>query len=234
MVVPERSQNSERNSQNPYLHDPETAMSMRHPFVIGITGGSGSGKTSFIRHLRTFFAEHELCIVSQDDYYRPREEQLRDQKDIHNFDLPGSIYHEELVADLKKLLKGISVSRPMYTFNNPNAKPQLLQIHSAPVIIVEGLFIFYFDVVRELMNLKVFVHAKENLKVIRRILRDQTERNYPLDDVLYRYQHHVLPAFEQYIEPFREDADIVINNNRDFDSGLELMKGYIRYLLSNR
>jgi uridine kinase len=225
------AQNSESNSQKPYLRATESEQSMRHPFVIGITGGSGSGKTSFIRKLRESFPAKDVCIISQDDYYRPRDEQARDHKDVHNFDLPGSIYDKDLLRDLRQLLKGESVSRPMYTFNNPLATPEMLHFQSAPVIIIEGLFIFYFDAIRNLMDLKVFVHAKENLKVIRRIMRDQTERNYPLDDVLYRYQHHVLPAFEQYIEPFREESDVVINNNSDFDSGLRLIQGFIRHLV---
>lgn len=204
---------------------------MRRPFLIGITGGSGSGKTTFIRKLRKHFGQQELCIVSQDDYYKPRPEQQRDEKDIHNFDLPDSIYANELSEDLNRLLRGESFSRPRYNFNNPEAEEVLLKFQSAPVIILEGLFVFHFDHIRNLMDLKVFVHAKENLKVIRRIRRDQTERNYPLDDVLYRYQHHVLPAFERYIEPYREAADLVINNNESFEAGLKVLEGYIRHLL---
>ena len=78
-----------------------------------------------------------------------------------------------------------------------------------------------------MLDLKVFLHAKENLKVIRRIRRDQEERNYPLDDVLYRYEHHVLPTFERYIQPYMDEADLIINNNADFSLGLEVLKGFI-------
>lgn len=82
--------------------------------------------------------------------------------------------------------------------------------------------------------MKVFLHAKENLKVIRRIRRDQTERNYPIDDVLYRYEHHVLPSFERYIEPYREASDIIINNNLDFNNSLEVFIGFLRDKLRQR
>ena len=78
-----------------------------------------------------------------------------------------------------------------------------------------------------MFKLKVFISAKENLKVIRRIYRDRVERNYPLEDVLYKYEHHVLPSFEKYIEPYQEDADIVINNNRNFEQGLDVITGFI-------
>ena len=81
-----------------------------------------------------------------------------------------------------------------------------------------------------MFDLKIFISAKENLKVIRRIYRDQVERNYPLEDVLYKYEHHVLPSFEKYIEPHREDADIVVNNNRDFERGLMVVKAFISSL----
>jgi uridine kinase len=87
--------------------------------------------------------------------------------------------------------------------------------------------VFHYKKVSALFDLKVFINAKENLKVIRRILRDQVERNYPLDDVLYRYQHHVLPAYERFIEPYREQADLVVNNNQNFDAGLAVVSGFL-------
>ncbi|MCB0705657.1 MAG: uridine kinase [Saprospiraceae bacterium] len=202
-------------------------------YLIGITGGSGSGKTSFIRDLRVRFSEQELCIVSQDDYYRPREEQILDPKGVRNFDLPGSIDHQAFLRDIQGLLNGETIVRQEYTFNNEKSKPGIITFKPAPIFILEGLFVFYLDKIRELLDLKVFVHAKENLKVIRRIKRDQIERNYPLEDVLYRYEQHVLPTFEQYILPFREDADIVINNNLSYHSSLEVLCGFIQCKLDS-
>lgn len=200
---------------------------MSIPYLIGITGGSGSGKTTFINELRGAFSEKELCIISQDDFYRPREEQHTDSQGIKNFDLPSSIDGDAFVEEVKKLIAGQTVERVEYTFNNEKAKPKLLVFHPAPVIIVEGIFVFHFEKIMELLDLKIFLHAKENLKVIRRIKRDQVERNYPLEDVLYRYEHHVLPTFERYIEPYREEADLIVNNNANFDRGLEVVKGFI-------
>ena len=202
------------------------------PFLIGITGGSGSGKTTFIQELRDRFPESQLCIVSQDDYYRPRNEQEIDEQGVVNFDKPKSIDKKEFRRDLEKLLRGEVVQRREYTFNNKKKRAKMLTFRPAPIVLVEGLFVFHYKKIYRMLDLKLFIHAKENLKVIRRIHRDRIERNYPLDDVLYRYQHHVLPTFERYIAPFSERADLVINNNVSFDVALEVICGFIRDRMS--
>mgnify|MGYP006266282663 CR=1 FL=1 len=201
------------------------------PLIIGITGGSGSGKTSFINGLKTAFSRDELCIISQDDYYKPREEQDRDHRNVVNFDLPTAIDHHRFLDDLISLSRGEVISREEYTFNNPAKTPGNLTFHPAPVIVIEGLFVLYYPKIRKRLDLKVFVAAKETLKIIRRIKRDQVERNYPLEDVLYRYQHHVMPAFERYIQPYASEADIIVNNNSVFEKGLQMIKGFIRNYL---
>ena len=204
---------------------------MKHPFLIGITGGSGSGKTTFIRQLREGLDESQVSYLSMDDYYVPREEQKVDKFGVHNFDRPKSIYRDEFVRDLKKLCKGKTVKRKEYVFNNELAEPRTLILKPAPVIIVEGLFVFHYKELRQMLDLRIFLHAKDNLKVVRRIKRDRVERNYPLEDVLYRYEHHVLPAYEKYVEPYKEKADIIINNNTDFNMGLRVVRAFVEELL---
>ena len=205
---------------------------MSKPYIIGITGGSGSGKTSFLKDLTNSFSSTDICVISQDDYYKPKDEQVKDQLGIENFDLPRSINSYELVTDIIKLIAGEIVERKEYTFNNVDAEPKTLVFKPAPIIIVEGLFVFHFQEIRKLLDLKVFIHAKENLKVIRRIKRDRLERNYPLDDVLYRYEKHVMPTFEQYIAPYIDKADIIINNNTNFVPALDVLKSFLRQKLT--
>lgn len=205
---------------------------MQKPYLIGITGGSGSGKTTFLRKLAAAFSAQEICVVSQDDYYRPREEQLVDDKGIQNFDLPQSINADAFALDLQKLMRGEAYEREEYTFNNKLATPKILRFEPAPIVIVEGLFIFHFPQISELLDLKLFLQTKENLKVIRRIKRDQIERNYPLEDVLYRYEHHVMPAYEQFVVPYLDESDMIINNNKHFDQSLAVLIGFLKTKLS--
>ncbi|GAB5554595.1 MAG: uridine kinase [Saprospiraceae bacterium] len=205
------------------------------PLIIGITGGSGSGKTTFIRQVKASFKKSEICIISQDDYYFPREAQKKDKKGIINFDLPSSIDKKSFNRDLKKLIKGESLSRKEYVFNNPKAAAKIITLAPAPIIIVEGLFVFHFKKIFKKLDLKVYLHAKDNLKVIRRIKRDRVERNYPIEDVLYRYEYHVMPAFEQYIQPYIQHADLVVHNNNAFEKGLQVLNGFLKdYLYSIR
>jgi len=206
----------------------DSSSNPQRPFIIGVCGGSGSGKTSLIRNIKESFTKEEVCIISQDDYYRPREEQKIDDHGVRNFDRPKSILDKELADDLKALIEGRAIERLEYTFNNEKATPDKITLAPAPVIVVEGLFVFHFKKIRKLLDLRVYVHAKENLKVIRRIRRDQIERNYSLDDVLYRYQHHVLPAFEKYIEPYKNRAHLIVNNNESMDRGLEVIVGFVQ------
>jgi uridine kinase len=196
--------------------------------LIGISGGSGSGKTSFINELCSHFAKDQICVISQDDYYKDRRDIIKDTNGITNFDTPDAFHLDEFVRDIKQLKAGQVVTRKEYTFNNTIVEPRTIEFVPAPVIVVEGLFVFYDGSIIDQLDIKILVNAKMSDKIIRRINRDRIERNYPLEDVLYRYQNHVLPAFEKYILPYKDDVDIIINNSRNFRMGLEVVKGYLK------
>jgi uridine kinase len=202
-------------------------LTMKKPFIIGITGGSGSGKTTFLKRIGEQFDKNQLCIISQDEYYRPREEQLYDNQGVQNFDLPTSIDDNAFAKDIKALLEGQTIQKEEYTFNNAAVTPQLLTFQPTPVIIVEGIFIFYYKQIADLLDFKLFIDARDDLKVIRRIKRDQNERNYPLEDVIYRYEHHVMPAYEKYTKPYIQAADVIINNHDNFENALEMVTSFI-------
>ena len=201
---------------------------MQHPFLVGITGGSASGKTTFLRRLLAAFPEQDICLISQDNYYHPREQQQRDAQGVENFDLPASIDSRAYAADVRCLRQGQEVRRQEYTFNNPNVVPKELVFRPAPIVVVEGIFVFYFEEIAKLLDLKVYIDAQEHVKLHRRIVRDRDERGYGLEDVLYRYTNHVAPTYEKYIQPFKDDADIIIPNNRHFENGLEVLIGFLK------
>jgi uridine kinase len=208
-------------------------MTLKSSTIIGISGGSGSGKTSFIKAIREQYSNEDVCIISQDDYYRPREEQIYDENGVQNFDLPSSIDLDAFLIDLNKVVSGEIVTRLEYVFNNKDAEASYITFKPAPVIIVEGLFIFQDVEINKLIDYSIIINAKPSDKIIRRILRDQKERNYPIEDVLYRYKHHVMPAFEKYIEPFLDEVDIIINNNESYEKGAKLIKFMIQSLLAD-
>ncbi len=200
---------------------------MQKPYIIGICGGTGSGKTTFINNLKLNLKNHNVCYVSLDDYYKPREEQRVDANGEKNFDLPESFRRDKLLNDLNLLIQGESIEILEYNFNNPLKDRKLIKIEPAPVIILEGIFVFYFEEILDLLDLKIFIHASESIKLIRRIRRDQSERNYPLEDVLYRYENHVNPTYQQFIEPYKEVADLIINNNYSHHAAVEVLAGFV-------
>lgn len=201
---------------------------MNRPYIIGVTGGSASGKTIFLERLVKSFEKSEVCVISQDNYYRPKSLQPLDDEGIPNFDTPFSIDPDLFVADLNKLKEGREVTRSKYTFNNPAGKIEMLTFLPAPIIIVEGIFVFYYQDLANLFDLKVFVDAREFIKLSRRIRRDNEERGYTVEDVLYRYEKHVAPTYEKYIKPFKYDADLVIPNNQGFDNALAVLETFLK------
>lgn len=182
---------------------------------MGIAGSSGSGKTFFLNCFLDHFHPDEITLISQDDYYIPANTKTQEENKLYNFDLPTAINREAFFRDIQALFNGETIYKEEYTFNNPNIKPKILEIKPAPILIVEGLFIFHYSEVNELLNEKIFLHADEEVALERRLRRDLTERGYFEDDVRYKWVNHVVPAFNEYLLPFKESCDRIIINNVD-------------------
>jgi uridine kinase len=208
-------------------------MSQR-PYIVGISGGSASGKTSFLKHLSEAMPTNNLCIVSQDNYYRPKDQQLRDENGQINFDLPTSIDRAAFHADMQRLMRGESIRIKEYTFNNAAREVQEIEMHPAPILIMEGLFIFHYAEIRDALDLKVYIDARDEIKLERRLKRDRDERGYEHDVVLYQWNNHVMPSYMQFLRPYRDEADIIVTNNISYDRGLDVLKNHLAMVLSNK
>ena len=186
----------------------------KKPFVIGIAGGSGSGKTFFLNCFLNHFEKDDVCLVSQDDYYIPVAHNMTPEENkLYNFDLPATIDKQHFLDDISLLLNGDVVFKKEYTFNNPNATPKLLEIKPAPILIIEGLFILHFEEIAELMDLKIFIDTEEEVALKRRLKRDLIERGYSEDDILYKWHNHVVPSYREFLLPYRDECSRVITNN---------------------
>ena len=205
---------------------------MQRPYLVGITGGSSSGKTLFFKALQEQFLRLEVCIISQDNYYKPIEEQQLDEQGEANFDLPESIQLNQFSEDLKALSAGQVVHRREYVFNNQAASAATLEFLPAPIIVVEGIFVFYHREIFEQLDLKLFVDADEDIKFERRLRRDTTERGIPENLVRHQWEHHVKPAYEQYIRPAAAKADVIIVNNQHFNNRLQMVVNHFKFVLN--
>lgn len=205
------------------------------PYVLGIAGSSGSGKTFFLNGFLNHFGSDQITLISQDDYYIPANTKTQEENKLYNFDLPTAIDREAFYKDIKTLFDGQIVYKEEYTFNNPAIEPRMLEIKPAPILIVEGLFIFHYEEINALLDHRVFIHADEEVALERRLKRDLIERGYFEEDVRYKWGHHVIPAFNQYLLPFKEICDqVIINNTDDPDNMIQVTDEISRFLRSSR
>ena len=183
----------------------------KKPYIIGISGGSGSGKTFFLKSFLEHFDPKDISLVSQDDYYIPSGHLTHKENVLYNFDIPESFDIQQFTEDIKKIVKGETIYKKEYTFNC--REPKMLEIHPAPIVIVEGLLLFHFPEIAELIDMKIFIDADEDIALQRRIKRDTEERNYTLEDVMYKWTNHVLPSYKTFLLPYKNTADKVILNS---------------------
>ncbi len=197
-------------------------------FIVGVSGGSASGKTELIKSLKKRFSPREATFVAMDNYYFPKEQQKRNPEGKINFDHPDAVNLQQLYTDLQKLIQGQSVTVRQYNYNNPNLPTPEITYFPNPLIIVEGIFIFFDRQINELLDLRVFVDADEHIKLARRIRRDSVERGYSIDNILEQYKEHVVPMYRKFIEPYKYESDILIPNNHAMDKGIAVLTGYLK------
>tara|TARA_R110002050_G_scaffold281956_2_gene429650 strand:- start:17653 stop:18258 length:606 start_codon:yes stop_codon:yes gene_type:complete len=182
--------------------------------IIGIAGGTGCGKTTVVNQILNELPEGEVGIMSQDSYYKDTTHLSYDERVKINFDHPRSIDFDLLVNHLKTLKNNQPVHQPIYSFVKHNRTGDTILTHPRKVMIVEGILILTNPELRDLFDIKIFVHADTDERLIRRLKRDITERGRDINEVLTRYQNTLKPMHDQFIEPMKEYADIIIPNNK--------------------
>jgi uridine kinase len=206
-------------------------MSLKRPYFLGISGGSGSGKTTLLRRIVERFGHEAITLISLDNYYISRDQLPRDLEGDINFDHPQALNLDALAADMTKLQAGHSFEILEYTYNNPDIIPAMLRFEPTPIVLIEGLFVFNHPGVEKLLDLKVFVDTSEHLRLSRRIRRDAAERGYGLDQVLAYYERFVVPMYRQHIEPFRNECDIIIPNDRHMKHATTVLIDHLEAVL---
>jgi len=195
--------------------------------IIGIAGGTGCGKTTVVNQILNELPEGEVGILSQDSYYQDTTHLSYDERVKINFDHPRSIDFDLLEAHLKELKKGNPIHQPVYSFVKHNRTGDTILTHPRKVMIVEGILILTNAELRKMFDIKIFVHADSDERLIRRLKRDISERGRDLNEVLSRYQSTLKPMHNQFIEPMKEYADIIIPNNHYNTVAIDIVKTII-------
>ena len=182
---------------------------MKDPIIIGIAGGSGSGKTTISNRIINTFRD-EVTFLCHDSYYKCNDALDMDARKLLNYDHPNAFDTELMIDDLKKLKNRMPIDCPVYSFVLNNRTKETIHIQPKNVIIVEGILIFENKNLRNMMDIKIFVDTDSDLRLIRRLLRDVKERGRDLDSVVKQYTSTVKPMHEQFVEPSKKYADIIV------------------------
>jgi len=195
--------------------------------IIGIAGGTGSGKTTVVNQILNELPETEVGIISQDSYYKQNNNMSYEERSNINFDLPRAIDFELLVEHLQALKTGQTINQPVYSFVTHNRTDDTVTTHPRKVMIVEGILILTNPELREMFDIKIFVHADSDERLIRRLKRDIAERGRDMEEVLNRYQTTLKPMHQQFIEPTKAFADIIIPNDKYNTVAIDVVRAVI-------
>ncbi|MEK5332128.1 MULTISPECIES: uridine kinase [unclassified Lysinibacillus] len=206
-------------------------MAIKRPVVIGIAGGSCSGKTSVTRAIYDVFREHSVVVIEQDYYYKDQSHLTFEERLGTNYDHPLAFDNDLLIDHIKKLLKRQSIDKPVYDYVQHTRANEVIHVEPVDVIILEGILVLEDADLRSLMDIKLFVDTDSDLRIIRRILRDIKERGRTTDSVIEQYLSAVRPMHNMFIEPTKRYADIIIPEGGENGVAIDLMVTKIKTIL---
>mgnify|MGYP002074362182 CR=1 FL=1 len=202
----------------------------RNMTIIGIAGGTGSGKTTVVRKIAEALPPHYVAVVPLDSYYNDTSHMTEEERHAINFDHPDAFDWKLLGRHLNDLRHGIAVEQPTYSYIKCNRLPETVHVDPKPVIIVEGIMTLLNKKLRDMMDLKIFVDTDSDERLIRNIQRDVVERGRTVDMVVERYLRVLKPMHEQFIEPTKRYADIIIPQGGENHRGINILCKYIEGL----
>ena len=205
---------------------------MNSVYVIGIAGGSGSGKSTFAARLREQFPD-SVALISCDNYYRAHDDIPLEERRLLNYDAPEALEFDLMVSHLRALKRGEAVDCPVYDFALHNRSDKILRIDPRPVIIVDGILILSDPALRETFDLRIYVETDADERILRRARRDMEVRGRHIDDIMAQYLTTVKPMHEQYVEPSKKHADLILNGGMN-PVALEIVAGRVKDFLENR
>ena len=199
--------------------------------LIGIAGGTGSGKTSIANYLLKQFGNDELIVIEQDSYYKDNSNLSMDERNQQNFDHPEAIDIQLFNKQLESLLDGKPVKIPIYDFSNHNRIEKFQLVKPTKIIIIEGILTLHFESLRKLMDIKVFVDVPDKIRFKRRLSRDIKKRGRTLMSVTNQYENTVYPMYKQFVEPSKDFADIIITGGAKNKEAIDTLINNINVLL---
>ena len=207
-------------------------MSEQNPLIIGVAGGSGSGKTTVVNHLIDRIGEDNLVYLEHDSYYRDLKHLEYEERAKQNFDHPSSLESELLVKHLKALIEGYAVEVPLYDFSKHIRKEETRTATPRKIVLVDGILIYTEKDLRSQIDVKIFVDTDDDIRLIRRIRRDIEERERTLDSVLHQYETYVRPMHLEFVEPTKRYADIIIPRGGENKVALKMIDAVITQKLN--
>ena len=203
---------------------------MKDILIVGIAGGSASGKTTVVNKVKEFFGDH-ITVIGHDNYYKAHDDMTYEERTRLNYDHPNAFDTERMIEDVRKLKNGETVEIPVYDYGVHNRSDCTITVTPQRVVVLEGILLLYDAELRDLMDAKVFVDAPADERLVRRIKRDMAERERSLQSVLSQYQDTVRPMHEQFVEPTKAYADIIIPRGGENHVGIGILKSFLEQKL---